>query len=302
MIHLISLNPSVDTSIVVDEFGGRDVIATSVDYFLASKCMNSSKALNLLNVEHVSHVFLGKIPVDRLPLGDHRFYRHGGDVRQNFSIYERSELVSHIRGRANAKVSDLLGFLDSVSADLRDSDFAVLSGSLPKLPHGKELDRLKEKLSELSCQLILDTAQFDIEQLRRFSIHTLKVNDSEFASIVGLDVAEIGREALCGVQSKLGCRIVVTRGPRSTMGVDSDGRYFEFALANEHVASGKSKIGSGDIFLGGYIASQSVGEDFAHSVRSAISIGALHQSQNLLKVARIDIGAFSSIRATVRCT
>jgi len=301
VIYLITLNPAIDTKIEVDEFGGRDCIAQKVEYFLASKAINSAKPLIINNINFCSLVFSGKIPFESVTREGHEFFFYEGSIRQNFTIYKNSQLVSHIRSKSVATYSDIEQFFNKIKGTIGEEDYLVIAGSTPSLKGDTDYSLLTKLVSDIRCEKILDTTTFDGGALKNISPHTLKINIKELSSILSVPITNITKKDLINLHKDIKCRLVITQASGKVLAVDKNGGYSEFILPNQHISKSESEIGSGDIFLGGYLAGLSTDIDFSNVIKTAMAYASIHQKINLLYEKNLDVSQVSRIKSAIIC-
>ena len=299
MIYLITLNPAIDTKIEVDEFGSRDCIAQKVEYFLASKAINSAKPLIINNINFRALVFSGKIPFESVSKEEHEFFFHEGSIRQNFTIYKNSQFVSHIRSKSAATYSNIERFFNKIKGIIGEEDYLVIAGSTPSLKGDADYSLLEKLVSDIRCKKVLDTTTFDAEALKKISPHTLKINIKELSSILNVPITKITKKNLIDLQKDIKCRLVITQASKKVLAVDKNGEYSEFILPNQHITKNESEIGSGDIFLGGYLVGLSTDIDFSNAIKTAMAYASIHQTTNLLYRKKLDVSRVSRIKSTI---
>jgi len=285
-IATLSLNPAIDRTVRIPGFaagqlnrvaweattaGGKGINVAS---FLADAglAVTATGFLGDANREPFEALFAAKGIADRC-------LRLAGHTRVNLKIVDPTrEQVTEINfpGLTPA-AEDLARLLDTMAALCADTDWFVLSGSVPAGVPADTYGDLIDRLARRGARVLLDTGG---DALRHGVLHRpdiVKPNLHEFCELVGrslVDLIDIRNAAQALID--LGVRLVV-------VSLGADGALFaagdETLLAVPPATEVVSTVGAGDAMVAGILAGTARGMDLTGLARlaTAFAVGALGQ-------------------------
>ncbi len=258
MITTVSLNPSIDRTVTVEQFvtGGLNRVINAHST-AAGKGINVALTASALGVESECIGFMyreGSKPFEkRLMMGgvEYNFVWCDGSVRTNVKVFDRSTGSITEINESGAQVSedDLRRMTELVSLHAENSDYLVLAGSLPP---GCPIDyyrTLLQTVEGLGCRCILDA---DGERMRYgLEAHPfmIKPNRHELELMTGEKLNSLS-DIRSAAQRYLdmGVSVVtVSLGENGAMITDGDETFYAPKLAVEV----KSTVGAGDAMVAG---------------------------------------------------
>ncbi len=286
MIATVTLNPSLDLTLVVDRLVVDDVIRMQdMRKDPGGKGINVSRVVNTLRGATIAYGFIGGHEGGALSvlLAEEgiltSFVAIGGDTRINIIVSERE---SGTQTRVNAegprvKVEDLeklkerLWKMGGVYCATR---FMVFAGSIPPgLPKTTYRD-LVEDAQDKGIKAVLDTDGDALKYGVRARPFMLKPNTHELGRLVGRDLKGAGDQEViqaAGEVRDMGVEVVaVTRGGGRAVLVAGDKVFLGTPPSIKVVNS----VGSGDSFIAAFLLARLHGKGFEEAFQWALAAGA----------------------------
>lgn len=276
----VTLNPSIDKTMVVPNFRPGRVIRVSETYaYPSGKGVNVARVLFRLNVPVICLGFagghFGRFLTDGLTQEgiEHDFTTIAGETRLNLTIRDpKTEVEFHLI-EPGPKVSeeDWQRFVDTYKSHLNDAIWVVLCGSLPP---GAPLDayaQIIEIAREKNISCALDASGETLRKGVEAKPKLIKPNKQELAELVGeeLDSDEKLQSAIFKIH-ELGVEIiVVSLGKEGAIG--SDGK--DLWKAKPPKVKVVNTIGSGDALLGGLVFALLKEMPFEEAIKFAVATG-----------------------------
>ena len=280
MITAVSLNPSIDRTLTVENFtaGGLNRVLERSDV-AAGKGINVALAASALGLDAEC---IGFMYADSAPIFERRlivsstpydFITCEGSARTNIKVLDRVTGVVTELNEAGRSVSeaDLTAMLDLVSRHAEDSDMLVLSGSMPPGCPPDFYRTLIHAVEGLGCRCALDA---DGERLRlglEAAPYLIKPNRSELEAMEGCalrTLPELRKAALKLIEGGVSI-VAVSLGAEGAMITDGN----ETLFARKLNVDAKSTVGAGDSMVAGLcagiIADDSLEDMFRIGVASA---------------------------------
>jgi 6-phosphofructokinase 2 len=296
MVYTVTLNPALDRTLHVEklEVRGSCRIRQEARYS-GGKGIDVSRALLEMGTPNVALGFVGgfdgKEFEGRLLLGGVacNFTHIAGETRTNIIIQDESngaETALLARG-PEVQPSELMDFITKVES-LRDTEFLIISGSLPPGLTPEVYRRVVEIGNAGGARTVLDTAGDALRHSLSARPAIIKPNRSELAELAGRDlpdvraVVEFGRTLNDRVET-----VLVSLGPDGMLLISS-GRVLH---ARPPAVSVKSTVGAGDCSVAGFVHGTLRGKEAAGALRYAVAAGTaatLNPGTGLCRRADID--------------
>lgn len=274
MITCVSLNPSIDRTLEIDELrqGGLNRVRCQTDA-AAGKGVNVALALAALGQQAECVGFLqregGDLFRERLSKGgaEWDFAECPGAVRVNVKVFDRSRGEITELNSSGVPVTDqqLAQVRELIARHARTSDFLVLSGSLPPQCPVDFYRTLAADAAQAGCRVILDA---DGERLRlglEAKPFLIKPNRSELEALTGktlADTNDVVAAAKACVDS--GAQLVA-----ASLGADgsilTDGKSVWRAKGMKIEV--KSTVAAGDSMIAGFAAAFESGMELPEALR-----------------------------------
>jgi 6-phosphofructokinase 2 len=278
MIYTITLNPSLDRTIEVEELIYDDVNHVVEERRVAGgKGIDVSRVVKELGGKSIALGFAGGY--NGLELEGNlvnegvicNFTRVNDETKTNMVLYQRKKNVQTLLSKKGPRLLPLevATFFNKVKETPMGS-WVVISGNIPDGTNENFFAQLIITLRDRNVKVILDT---DGEPLRsgvKAGPYLIKPNIHEFGRLVEKNVVEIediveeSRPFLDNVEY-----VVVSMGARGVLGVSRDGAY--------HVSPPKvkvrSSIGAGDSLVAGLVFVLSEGGSFEEALCVGVACG-----------------------------
>ncbi|WP_342428603.1 1-phosphofructokinase [Paenibacillus sp. FSL L8-0158] len=276
MIYTVTLNPSIDYIVEVDDLKLGDLNRMKRDLKLpGGKGINVSRVLNQLGADSTAIGFLGgftgrfiddtlreeSIKTDFVMIED--------DTRINIKLKHGDEteingLGPVIRGQeADALVQKLAG--------LQKNDIVVLSGSIPPSLGGDFYDRLISVCQQTGAEFVIDTTG---EALMKALVHKpllIKPNHHELAELFGVtihskeEIVTYGRKLLeAGAKN-----VLISMAGEGALFITADEVYH----ANVPAGTVKNSVGAGDSMIAGFVGTLALHGDPIEAFRAGVASG-----------------------------
>lgn len=256
MIYTITLNPSIDYILEIDEFlDGETNRSKSEEKIPGGKGIMVSIVLKNLGVESINLGFVGgftgefiKDKLDELEI-ENDFTKIEDDSRINIKLKNDKESEINAIG-PNIKESEIEEFLNYLD-ELEEDDFVIISGSIPK-SLGEDFYRVIVNLLEMNnVRFAIDTAGKKLYKLSAYKPFLIKPNKKELEEIFDCKLENDEKIIECAEKLiKQGAEnIIVSLGEEGSIFIDENNIYKSKAISGKVV----STIGCGDSMVGGYI-------------------------------------------------
>lgn len=272
MIYTVTLNPSIDYVVRLDEFiSGITNRTTSEEYYFGGKGINVSCVLAQLDLNSTALGFVAGFTGDAIEKG----IKHervttdfiklsGGNSRINIKIKAGAE--TEINGQG-PEISD--GELESLMKKLdriEDGDTLVLAGSIPNTLPDDVYERMLERLKDKDIRIVVDATRDLLVKSLKYKPFLIKPNRQEISEIFGVDVkTEEDTEKYAKELQKMGAKnVLVSLGGEGAMLIDENGEKHKAGVLKEKVIN---TVGSGDSMVAGFIAGYEKEKSYPYALK-----------------------------------
>ena len=276
MIYTLTLNPSIDYVLRIDEFlDGETLRSNSEEKYPGGKGIMVSKLLKNLGEKSVNIGFLGGFTGDfiRKKLNDlgieEDFTIIEDDSRINVKLKYETETEINAQGPQikEEEIEEFLNYLDQ----LQEDDFVIISGSIPK-SLGDDFYRVIVNLLEMNnVRFALDTSGKKLFKLSSYKPFLVKPNKKELEEIFDDEIDS--DEKIVKYARKLidqgAENVIVSLGKDGSIFFDNSIAYKAKPIEGKLINS----VGSGDSMVAGYIYGYMKGLSKIDSYKLAVSCG-----------------------------
>lgn len=276
MIYTLTLNPSIDYVIDVENLELGKVNRTSKDFkFPGGKGINVSRILGNQKIDNISLGFLGgftgKFIEDNLNAlrVKTEFIKVKGDSRINVKIKSNEE--TEINGAGPMITSEELDSLFNRLDQLVEGDILVLAGSIPStLPKDLYL-QIQKRVSKKNVKVVVDTSGKALLEAIKNKPFLIKPNNHEIEEIFdvkinsekelikyGKDLVSLGAE-----------NVIISMAGDGALLITKDGVF----KGNAPKGEVKNSVGAGDSLVGGFLAKYVETKDLITSFKNGIASG-----------------------------
>ncbi|CAM3648565.1 1-phosphofructokinase [Cytobacillus oceanisediminis] len=284
MIHTLTLNPSVDYIVELEEIkvGGLNRMQNDTK-FPGGKGINVSRVLNRMDVKSKALGFVGGFTGDYIADYlkneniDTDFVPVAEDTRINVKIKTGTETEINAKGPAILKEN--LQDLKTKIGRLSDGDLLVLAGSIPSTLPETTYEELVKICSENGAAFVVDAEGELLKKVIPYKPFLIKPNHHELGEI--FDTEFTAAEEVIPYGQKLvdmgAQNVIVSLAGKGAVLVTDENAY----IASVPQGEVKSSVGAGDSMVAGFLAAfeqyRDIEKAFQYSVASgsatAFSLG-----------------------------
>lgn len=278
MVYTLTLNPSIDYVVHLDEFISGITNRTSNDeYYIGGKGINVSFILSQLNIENKALGFTagftgGEIENKLRELGIlFDFVRlKSGISRINIKI--KTEKISEINGQGPHISENEFEQLLLKTDLIKDGDTIVLAGSIPKSLPENTYDIILKRLKDRQVRIAVDAEKRLLLQCLSYKPFLIKPNRQELSDIFGRDIKSEREIALCAKElMKTGAKnVIVSLGQDGALLFAENGETYRSGVVDEKVYN---TVGAGDSMVAGFIAGYEQKRDYNYAFRLGTACG-----------------------------
>lgn len=281
MIVSLTLNPSLDRTIIVDRLVPGAVLRTGEPTLEpGGKGVNVTRALTSNRIPSVAVLPVGGREgaelQDLLDAArvDFRALAVAGRTRSNISVVDHDGAVTKLNEPGSALLDhEVAELADLVAECVSAGDWVVMSGSVPPGITARQLGGLMSRLTDLGIHLAVDTSGDALLAAVDAQPRLIKPNRDELEEIAGtsLDCISDVIAAATDVRNRGVELVLVSLGADGAVLVGPSG----VLVGTSRVEHPRSTVGAGDCFLAGFLSKFSVDEtDVDAAMLEALAWGA----------------------------
>lgn len=278
MICTLTLNPSLDYIVTVDDFQAGKTNRTSDDFILpGGKGINVSIVLRNLGFENKAYGFLAGFTGRALEemvrdagINAEFLWVKEGDTRINVKL--RSHEETEINGRGPKITEEDVAKLGEKLQALEQGDVLVISGSIPStLPQTLYRD-LMEQLQGKGVMIVVDATRDLLLNVLPFHPFLIKPNQHEIEEMFGVELKDRADiEAYARRLQDMGAlNVLVSMGGDGALLVDEKG-----VCHNAAAPKGKlrNSVGAGDSMVAGFLCGYLKSGDYRDAFKTGVCTG-----------------------------
>ncbi|MEK4434993.1 1-phosphofructokinase [Paenibacillus sp. FSL K6-2862] len=276
MIYTITLNPSIDYIVEVDDLKLGGLNRMNRDLKLpGGKGINVSRVLNQLGAGNTAIGFLGgftgrfindKLQEDEIQTD---FVMIADDTRINIKLKHGDE--TEINGLGPAICEEEAAQLLQKLSSLQTGDIVVLSGSIPPSLGTDFYDRLIQVCKQTGAEFVIDTTGPALMEALVHKPLLVKPNHHELAELFGVNIET--REELV----LYGRKLLEAGAKQVLISMAGDGALLITGSDVYHasVPKGmvKNSVGAGDSMIGGFVGTYVLNGDILEAFRTGVASG-----------------------------
>jgi 1-phosphofructokinase len=260
MIYTVTLNPSIDYFIELDEFLVGELNRIKTDRKSpGGKGINVSTVLQNVGVESVALGFIGgftgKFLIDTLTEKNIKtdFVTVEGDTRINVKLH--SDVETEINGAGPQITSTELEQLVEKFDQMQKGDVVVLAGSIPASLPSTLYQQVAEKLQDKEVKVVVDATRDLLVEVLPYQPFLIKPNHHELGEIFGVEIKNAEEAIPYGKKLiEMGAQhVIVSMADKGSLLFANDEVFF----ANIPKGTLVNSVGAGDSVVAGFIASYS---------------------------------------------
>lgn len=260
MIYTVTLNPSIDYVVTMDQFNEGSVNRVSTENLYAGgKGINVSQILNQHEVENIALGFVSGftgifikeslqtkgIKTDFIDLKD-GFSRINMKIKTNVDETEINGVGPAI---SEEDIAKLYKQFDVLTAN----DVLVLAGSIPGSLPDDFYEQIMKHLENKGVKIIVDATKNLLLNVLKYRPFLIKPNHHEIAEMFNVEIKNVDELLVYGRKLKdMGaCNVLISMGGDGAILITENDEVFQ---SNVPKGSVKNSVGAGDSMVAGFIA------------------------------------------------
>lgn len=278
MIYTITLNPSIDYIVRLDEFKlGITNRTVSEEYYYGGKGINVSLVLAELGLKSTAYGFLAGFTGEQIKKGlssekikTDFIWLKQGNSRINIKIKADDE--TEINGQGpfidESEIELLIKKLEVVN----DGDTLVLAGSIPNTLPDDIYERMLEKVKDKDIKIVVDATKKLLLNSLKYKPFLIKPNRQELSEIFETKiVSSQDTEKYARKLQEMGAKnVLISLGGEGAMLIDENGEKHTEGVQKEKVIN---TVGSGDSMVAGFIAGYEIKNDYSYALKLGSACG-----------------------------
>lgn len=278
MVYTVTLNPALDYYLQVDELDFSNINRSSSERFCyGGKGINVSAVLNELDIPNIATGFSAGFTgaeLERLLQCDgiksDFVHCKNGNTRINVKLRSNCEFDINAKGNeiCETDIEALFKKLDLI----KDGDFLVLCGSVPKGCQKDIYERILAYLSDRKVKTVVDAEGELLLNCLKYKPFMIKPNHHELSDIFNVE-ANSDEQVVCLSEKlkEMGARnVLVSRAEKGAILLDSENQvHYASAVKGELVNS----TCCGDSMVAGFVAGYINTGDYDYALKLATACG-----------------------------
>ena len=295
MIYTVTLNPSIDHVIEMNELQEGIVNKVNIENFYAGgKGINVSKILKEHGVENIALGFISgftgefiKNNLEQCGIKNDFINVLNGYSRINMKI-KTNENETEINGLgpsiSSSNIKDLFNQFEKLSSN----DILVLAGSIPPSLSDNFYEEIMKQLSTKNVKIIVDARNNLLLNVLKYRPFLIKPNHHEISEIFKKEIKTIDELIFHGNKLKeMGAQnVLISMGGDGAILITESNEIYR---SNIPKGTLKNSVGSGDSMVGGFITGYLKTNDYKEALKlGAASGSATAYSDDLAKISFIN--------------
>lgn len=275
MIYTVTLNPSIDYVVRLDELKTGEVNRTDAEYvYPGGKGINVSLILKELGCNNKALGFVsgftGAYIKDALRykgLEEDFINLENGFTRINVKVKSNEE--TEINGQGPVIDDIALNNLYERLDRLKENDVLILAGSIPKPLDSSLYENIMKRLENKKIKIVVDATKDLLMNVLKHKPFLVKPNNYELEELFNVKLESVDDIIIYANKLKeMGAKnVLVSRGKEGALLISENGDIFVSNVAKGEV---KNSVGAGDSMVAGFIA----GYLESNSYEKALQLGA----------------------------
>lgn len=258
MIYTLTLNPSLDYLVHVNDFGKGIVNRTGKEQIVpGGKGINVSMVLKNLGMESISLGYLAGFTGEEIcrllqeyELQEQFIRLPEGMSRINVKIFSSEE--TEVNGMGPYISEENIGQLYDILDTFQDGDMLVLAGSIPMgVPSSLYADIMKY-IKQKKIAVVVDSTRDVLEQALVCQPFLVKPNHVELGDLFGVSIETQEEAVVYGrkLQEKGAVNVLVSMGGKGAVFLCEDGSVYKRKAPKGKVIN---SVGAGDSMIAGFL-------------------------------------------------
>ncbi|MBN1052558.1 1-phosphofructokinase [Clostridium botulinum] len=278
MINTITLNPSLDYIVKVDNFK-VDSLNRSNDeeVYAGGKGINVSIVLNNLGIDNTALGYIAGFTGNEI---ERQVKNHGVDCDfiklkngiSRINVKLKSDGETEINGAGPQITNDDLNKLYEKLSDLKEGDYLILSGSIPNSVPDDIYQNIMEKLLEKKVEFIVDATKDLLLKVLKYEPFLIKPNHHELAEMFNVelkndeDIITYGKK----LQEMGAKNVLISMAGDGAILLSENGETIKREVPKGIL---KNSVGAGDSMVAGFLAGYLKNNDIKEAFKMGIATG-----------------------------
>ncbi|CEI72613.1 MULTISPECIES: 1-phosphofructokinase [Romboutsia] len=287
MIYTVTLNPSIDYVIKLDNLKNGEVNRTKEEYvYPGGKGINVSLILKELGYESRALGFVSGFTGNYIKdvLKDKGLNEDFINIKNGFTrinVKVKSSEETEINGQGpNISEEDLNKLYEKLDT-LRENDVLVLAGSIPNTLDSSFYENIMKRLENKNIKIVVDATKNLLINVLKHKPFLIKPNNHELEELFNVKLETVDEIITYARKLKdMGAKnVLISRGKDGALLITENGETFISNVAKGKV---KNSVGAGDSMVAGFIAGYLNSKDYKEALKlGAASGGATAFSNDL---------------------
>ena len=278
MIYTVTLNPSLDYIVAVENFRFGHTNRTSSELMLpGGKGINMSIVLKNLGIDSTAFGFVAGFTGEEIESrlkgsGVRTDFIHLDKGNSRINLKLKSVEGTEINGQGPEITPAAIEALMAQLAQLRKGDSLFLAGSIPVTMPDDIYGRIMEKLCEKGLNLVVDAAGKLLLNVLQYHPFLIKPNLDELGELFGVEL-HAGDEVIPYAKKlqELGARnVLVSMAGDGAVLLDETGKIYRAEAPDGELKNG---VGAGDSMAAGFMAGWMERGEYGHAFRMGVAAG-----------------------------
>lgn len=278
MIYTVTLNPSLDYIVAVENFRLGHTNRTSSELMLpGGKGINMSIVLKNLGIDSTAFGFVAGFTGEEIESrlkgsGVRTDFIHLDKGNSRINLKLKSVEGTEINGQGPEITPAAIEALMAQLAQLRKGDSLFLAGSIPATMPDDIYGRIMEKLCEKGLNLVVDAAGKLLLNVLQYHPFLIKPNLDELGELFGVEL-HAGDEVIPYAKKlqELGARnVLVSMAGDGAVLLDETGKIYRAEAPDGELKNG---VGAGDSMAAGFMAGWMERGEYGHAFRMGVAAG-----------------------------
>lgn len=278
MIYTLTLNPSIDYVVRLEEFvSGITNRTTSEEYYIGGKGINVSCILAQLNIQSTALGFTAGFTGNAIENGLKTLGICSDFIRlkegiSRINIKIKADCESEINGQGSHIDQDDFEHLLLKTDAVKKGDTIVLAGSIPDTVAEDAYERILKRIEWRGARIVVDATKKLLLNCLAFKPFLIKPNRQELAEIFGREISDDSVIESCARKlMERGARnVIVSLGGDGAVLFAEDGNVYRSGVVKDKVLN---TVGSGDSMVAGFIAGFEQTGDYAYALKLGAACG-----------------------------
>lgn len=302
MFYTVTFNPALDYIVKVPDFcEGRLNRVVSEYLFPGGKGINVSTVLSNFGADNIALGFKGGFTGEELErllneknIKSDFIKLKNGNTRINIKL--KGNVETEINSNGHEISSDEIEIFFKKLINLKENDYLILSGNVPKSVYNNIYCDIAEYISKKKINLVVDSEKELLTNVLKFSPFLIKPNKNELEEIIGykLDNNEKIANAACQLQKMGAKNVFVTLGEYGGLFVTEKN---EVLYSPSPKGTLVNSTGAGDSALAAFLAEYEKEKNFKRAFLMGVAAGSACAFSTGLATTEYTLKLFNEIPA-----